>query len=87
MNTRKTSALVSKNGVVTIQADKTHAAPEVDKFLEELGNKAKAIPFIAVFPGNGSKPILLDGIVTQKTVLDALKQAGPSQEEKATAMR
>jgi len=88
LNTRKTSALITKNRVVTIKADKTHAAPDVDKLLKELGNAAKALPFYAIYPAGGGKPILFDGLLSQKQVLDALKQAGPSSEPaKSTAMK
>ncbi len=78
MNTSKTNRLVQANGVKTLKADKTDPAPEVDELLVELGNEAKAIPYVAIFPADGSQPILLEGFITQQQVLDALERAGPS---------
>ena len=62
---------------MTLRADKTQPAPEVDELLRRLGNKAGSIPFYAVFPaGNPNKPILLDGMFTSpQPILDALRKA------------
>ncbi len=79
LNTEKVEEFVTKNGIVTIKADKTHDRPDIDKLLVELGNVGEAIPFYAVYPGNGGAPITFDGLITQQTVLDALQQAGPSR--------
>jgi len=72
---------VEANGIVTLRADKTHAAPEVDDMLERLGNTGGALPYYAIFPaGNPNKPILLDGLLTSpKRIIEALKKAGPSR--------
>jgi thiol:disulfide interchange protein len=78
LNTSKTKRLVQANGVKTLKADKTGPAPEIDDLLVKLGNKAKAIPYVAVYPPDGSQPILLEGFITQQQVLDALQRAGPS---------
>ncbi len=87
MNTKKTKALVQRNNVVTLRADKTQPAPEVDELLVKLGNTGKAIPFVAIFPAGGGEPILMDGFITQNQVLEALKEAGPSRGGASTAMK
>jgi suppressor for copper-sensitivity B len=69
---------VAENGVIAMKADKTRNAPEIDEFLVELGNTGRGIPFYAIFPGAGGDPILMDGLISQQQVLDALEQAGPS---------
>ena len=82
MNTNKTLSIVKSHQVVTIKADKTHddeMGEAVDQLLEELGNSSRAIPFIAVFPGDGSSPIVISGPVLQGTVTRALQEAGPSR--------
>ncbi len=73
--------MVEDYGIVTLKADKTHPAPEVDELLQLLGNKGKSIPFYAIFAaGNPNKPILLDGVFTSPNpILDALRKAGPSK--------
>jgi thiol:disulfide interchange protein len=71
-------------------ADLTQDNPEANALLELLGNKGKTLPFVAIFPAeNPNKPILLDGLITQRQILKALRRAGPSQLESgmATAMR
>ena len=44
MNVAATKELVEKNQVVTLKADKSKPAPEVDELLVQLGNKAQLIP-------------------------------------------
>ncbi len=77
MNTEETKLFVEDRGIVTLRADKTGPAPEVDKLLAQLGNKSGSIPFYAVFPANNpNKPILLDGVFTSpKPFLNAFEKA------------
>ncbi len=64
MNQPETKAFVEAEGIVTLKADKTHTAPEVDELLRQLGNKGGSIPFYAIFPAdNPNKPILMDGLL------------------------
>ena len=81
LNTTETKQLVDSNRVVTLKADKTQPAPEVDELLKLLGNQAGSIPFYAIFPAeNPNRPILLDGLFTSpQPILDALKKAGSSR--------
>jgi len=80
LNTQETKKYVEENGIITLRADKTRPAPEVDRLLEQLGNKSGAIPFYAVFPaGSPNKPILLDGVFTSpKPFLEAFEKANSS---------
>ena len=71
--------------MVTLLADKTHDAPEVDQLLVELGNTARTIPYMAIFPADGGAPIILDGPVTQNRVLLELERAGPSSDANRVA--
>ena len=73
--------LIRENGIVSLRADKTKPAPDVDETLRRLGNKAASIPFYAIFPGGSSQtPILLDGLLTSpEPIVNALRQAGPSR--------
>ena len=89
MNKPETKEFVEKNGIVTLKADKTTSAPEVDDLLRQLGNKSGSIPFYAIFPaGNPNKPILLDGVFTSpQPIIDALKKAGPSLTTDAVAQQ
>ena len=77
MNTEQTKQFVEQRGIITLRADKTRPAPEVDRLLEQLGNKSGSIPFYAIFPaGNPNKPILLDGVFTSpKPFLEAFEKA------------
>ena len=71
--------MVKANRVVTLKADKTGNAPEVDHLLMELGNSNKAIPFLAIYPADGSRPITLEGPITPWQVFSALSKAGASK--------
>jgi len=78
LNTPPTCSAVRRNGVVTLRADWTHAAPEVTEMLELLGSKQ--VPVIAIFPAGGANhPIILRGAYTQQMLLSALDKAGPSK--------
>lgn len=79
MNTAATRKWVEENQVVPIKADKTSDAPDVDSLLIELGNRGRTLPYVAIYPADGSRPIILDGPISQGSILDALKQAGPSK--------
>jgi thiol:disulfide interchange protein DsbD len=77
LNTKTTREAVDRNGVVTLQADWTHGAPEVTEMLEILGSKQ--VPVVAIFPaGDPNRPIVLRGGYTKQTLLEALQKAGPS---------
>jgi thiol:disulfide interchange protein len=80
LNTAATKELVQQNDVVTLKAD-TGDGPtdQIHALMDELGNPGHGIPFLAIFPGGGGNPITLSGPVRQKTVLEALEKAGPSQ--------
>lgn len=80
MNTKTTKQFVDENGIVPLKADKSLDEDAVDQLLEQLGNSSGAIPFYAIFPaGQPNKPILMEGLLTQERILDALKKAGPSR--------
>ena len=77
MNTAETKKRIEQLGIVALRADKTRPAPEVDRLLEQLGNKSGSIPFYAIFPaGSPNKPILLDGVFTSpRPFLEAFEKA------------
>jgi thiol:disulfide interchange protein len=86
LNTRRTKQLVLENEVVTLKADKTHRsqAEDANRLLVELGNFGKTIPFLAIYPADQDQPLILDGLITQQQVVDALQQAGPSRQRVAS---
>ncbi len=77
IDTRKTRELVDELDAVVMYADWTNHDPEVTRKLEELNSKS--IPMLAIYPGDRpGDPIILRDLVTQSTVLSALRSAGPS---------
>lgn len=80
LNSAAVKKQVAQNRVVTFKADKTRESPEIDAFMAELGNVGSVIPFLAIFPSDGDRPITFDGPIRQKSLLEAIKQAGPSPE-------
>jgi suppressor for copper-sensitivity B len=82
LNTAKTLSLVNSQDIVVIKADKTNegeTSDSIDQLLSDLGNKSYSIPFLVIFPGDGSRPIAFSGPVTQGMIADAIRRAGPSQ--------
>jgi len=77
LNTAEVRRLVDRNRVITLQADWTQEAPEVDRLKRLFGG---GVPIVAVLPaGDPNKPTgVFRGGCTPGQVLDALKRAGPS---------
>ena len=85
IDTEATRKMVDKNDVVTMYADWTNSNPEITAKLEELNSNS--IPVLAIYPaGKPNQPIVLRDLLSQNTVLEALKEAGPSQSSKRVAM-
>ena len=79
IDTEATKDLIEANGVVPLLADLSDPSQEISDALEALHQKA--IPVLAIFPaGRAQEPDVLDGVITQSQLLDALKKAGPSLE-------
>ena len=87
MNTQKTKQFVEEHGIVAIKADKTDTdhPEEISELLTELGNFGQVLPFYVVYPADGGKPIVFDGVVTQSKLMDKLEQAVPSEPSDSTA--
>lgn len=76
--------VVQENGVVPMVADWTDRSPEIQKKLHELGSNS--IPLLVVYPPDpNADPILLPDLLTERKVVEALKEAGPSREGDKTA--
>ena len=81
IETRRVKAVVDRNRVVPILADWTDGSAEIKQMLESL--ESRSIPVLAIFPGGEKgkprpEPIVLRDLLTERQVLDALEQAGPS---------
>ena len=74
LNVASTKKFVEENGVVAMKADFTEESPEIKKWLVRF--KAGGVPLLVIFPpGDSSKPIVFDGIVTRGQVLARLEEA------------
>ncbi len=66
--------------IVRLRADMTDENPEAAALLEELGNVAKSIPFVAVYSWTDpDKPFTLADVFTRETLLKVLEQVAPSK--------
>jgi len=80
IETEKVWKLIQENGVVPMLADWTDKSPMIKRAIKELGYDS--IPLLVIYParsGPDQKPMILPDRVTESQVLDALRQAGPSQ--------
>ncbi len=78
LNTQPTAELLDELDAVPMLADWTEPNDEIREMLSSL--QSNSIPVLAIFPGGSpDNPIVLRDIVTQEQVLEALRQAGPSQ--------
>ena len=79
LNTTGVREAVDRNQVVTLVADMTDYPEEESKLLELLGG-SRQVPVLAIFPaGRPNEPIVLTGGYTQSTLLEKLREAGPSR--------
>lgn len=77
INTEKTAELIEELNAVPMLADWSHEDEAIGAKLRELNSNS--IPLLAIYPGGDpGNPIVLRDLVSQQDVLDALKQAGPS---------
>ena len=72
--------LVERNGVVPLLADFTDRSPALKKTLNELGRNS--IPVLAIWPAGAphEKVIILDDVISERQLLEALEAAGPSRD-------
>ena len=89
IETDKVKAAIEKNRVVPVLADWTDGSAEIKAALEGL--QSRSIPLLAIYPAAGpgepvADPIVLRDLITERQVLDAIEQAGPSKPG-ATPMR
>ena len=82
IETSKVKAELERNKVVPLLADWTNGSPEIKLMLESL--QSKSIPVLAIFPpapvgDRPPEPIVLRDLITEKQVLSAIREAGPSR--------
>jgi thiol:disulfide interchange protein len=79
INTQRVGKLVDQNNVVPLIADWTDRSPDIKEKLAEL--ESNSIPLLAIYPAGQSddEVIVLRDLLTESQVIEALKQAGPSQ--------
>ncbi len=69
--------MVDELDAVAMYADWTDHNEEIKNKLEELNSRS--IPLLAIYPGGKpDEPIILRDVVTQDSVVEALRQAGAS---------
>jgi thiol:disulfide interchange protein len=69
--------VVEELDVVPMLADWTDRSDEIKSKLKEL--HSNSIPLLAIYPANRpDEPIILRDVISKKTLIDALRKAGPS---------
>ena len=85
VKTNRTQSFLNQHGIQFLVADKTTPSPEIDDLLVELGNTIKAVPFYAIFPGDGRAPIVFNDVpLLEDTLIDRLEAAVLPAENVAT---
>ncbi|MEL6104722.1 MAG: thioredoxin family protein [Planctomycetota bacterium] len=86
LDTQVTSKLIAELDAVAMLADWTDENDEIKEKLDQL--ESESIPILAIYPGSRpDKPIVLRDVVSQNTVLKALRSAGPSRASDSVAVR
>jgi thiol:disulfide interchange protein len=84
INTRRVKDVVERNGVAAVLADWSDHNDAIKEKLVELNSNS--IPLLAIYPADRpGEVIVLRDAITQKQLLSALQQAGPSKKLAATA--
>lgn len=85
INRQEVKELVEKNGVVTLVADWTDKNETIKQALAELNSRS--IPLMAIYPADPSREVMvLPDLLSQDTVIEALRAAGPSRAAPKTAV-
>lgn len=79
IDTRRVESLVDEYDIVALKADWTDHNPLIKQSLAELNSSS--IPLLAIYPAGetSEKVIVLRDLLRERTVLEALREAGPSQ--------
>lgn len=78
INTSAVKEAVERNGVQPLLADWSEPSDEIEEKLADLRNRS--IPLLAIYPANRpGEVILLKDLISQKQLLAALEEAGPSK--------
>jgi thiol:disulfide interchange protein len=78
IETDEVRTAIQNNQIVPLLADYTKSSPEITNALESL--QSRSIPLLAIYPADRpDQPIVLRDVITQKQLLDAIEQAGPSK--------
>lgn len=85
IDTEDVQELIAENDVVPLLADWTDESPVIKQTLNDLGRNS--LPVLAVWPAGSSddEVIVLTDLVWKSEVLEALRTAGPSQEQSTPA--
>jgi suppressor for copper-sensitivity B len=76
----RVAELVDKNGVVPLLADWSEPSDEILSKIKELNSLS--IPLLAIYPADPTaEPLILRDAITESQLLEALKNAGPSQKK------
>lgn len=80
IETPRVAQLIAEYNVLPLLADWTDESPVIKDFLTQRLRR-RSIPVLAIYPPGASdeEAIILDGILVESQVLDALRQAGPSR--------
>jgi len=80
IETSRVAELIAQYDVLPMLADWTDESPVIKEFLEQRLRR-RSIPVLAIWPAGAPEEevIILDGILTESQVLEALRRAGPSQ--------
>ncbi len=85
IQTQKVQSWVHDNDIVPLVADMTENRPDLSAKLRELDSIS--IPVLAIYPaGDYENPIVLKDILSEREVLQALKEAGPSAKGKNSSL-
>ena len=89
LDTYSTSEALKQADAVPLIADLSKSNPEAESLLDQLGNKAHGIPFVAIIPGaDPSKAITLSGgALTKAKMAAALQHASAAQDDNPIFLR
>lgn len=73
IETAATAKFLRERNITPVLADWTEPSPEIKAYITSLNRSA--IPLIVIWTPGDEKPILLDSLITQKQLFDALQSA------------
>ena len=78
LETKETRELVDRYGIIPLLADYSDSSPEIKRWIKQFGGAG--VPLTVIIPADApDRPIAIHAVYSKETLLEKLREAGPSR--------